>query len=444
MKATVERQEGGLVTLEIEVPPEEMAADLDAAFRRVARRTRIPGFRPGKAPAALVERAAGRSAILQEALDPMINRVYRDALREHDLTPVEQAQIEVKEYAEGKALQFVAKVAVAPDVTLGDYAAVRVAVERPQVTEEDLDEAVLSLRRMRAKWVPTEEPAADGDLVHFETVGTLGDGRPMGRDHTERVLGSGELRPEVEAALRGLAAGASVDVPMEFPADDASEVLAGHSAVVHLTLEEVKRSELPELDDQLASELTDGRCGTVEELRADLRNRLRQAAGQRARDAAFRAAQQRVVDEATLAVPDVMIERVLVGLMDNLRQQVAAGGVAFSRWLSRQGKTEDEVRQELRPEAVKSVRTDLVLEALGRREGLVPDASRVDEEIHRRAARSGFDPEHYRRLANRPDNHASLVAELTRQSARQWLFDHALTEAETAADPEDGKETTAS
>lgn len=445
MKATLERLEGGLVNLEIEVPPEEMAADFDAAFRRVARRIRIPGFRPGKAPAAMVERAVGRSAILDEALDPIISRVYRDAIRENDLTPVEQAQIDVKEYADGKPLQFVAKVAVAPEVVLGDYQAVRVPVERPVVTDEQVEDTIQSLRRLRAKWVPTEEPAADGDLVHFGTTGTLGDGSPMGHDHTERVLGSGELRPEVEAAVRGLVAGATVEVALEFAPDDPNEALAGETAQLHLELEEVKRRELPELDDQLAMDLSDGKCATVEEWRADVRNRLSQGAAQRARDAAWQAAQDRVVAEATLEVPEVMIERVLAGMMDNLRQQVAASGMAFSRWLSRQGKTEDEVQQELHPDAVKSVRTDLVLEALAKREGLVPQPARVQEEVHRRAARSGMDPEHYRRLANRPENVEALSADLARQGAREWIRDHALTEFEAAADdPEAGKETTAS
>lgn len=443
MKATLERLEGGLVNMEIEVPPEEMVADLNAAFHRVASRVRIPGFRPGKAPAAMVERLVGRAAILEEALDPIIQRVYRDVVREHDLTPVEQAQIEVKEYADGKPLQFVAKVAVAPEVTLGDVQAVRVPVTPEPVTDEDVVHGLEALRRMRAKWVPSLAPAADGDLVHFASSATLADGGRLGNDHTERVLGSGELRPELEEALRGQAPGAEVDLSFTLPADDPNPQLAGQTVQMHLKLEEVKRRELPELDDQLAADLTDGRCATVEELRADLRNRLGEEAGRRAQQAAWTAALDRVVDEASVDVPDVMIARVQDVLVDNLRQQVTAGGTAFSRYLQQLGKTEEEIRQDMRAEAVKSVRTQLVLEALAKREGLVPDAERLQEEIHRRAVRSGMDPEHYRRLANRPQDLEALSAELARQSAREWIRDHALVEA-AAGDAEAGKETTAS
>ena len=443
MKATLERLEGGVVTLDIEVPPEEMTADLNAAFRRVASRVRIPGFRPGKAPAAMVERAVGRSAILQEALDPIINRVYRDAIRENDLTPVEQAQIDVKEFEDGRPLQFTAKVAVAPEVTFGDVAAVRVPVEVPEVTDEEVSEGLESLRRMRAKWVPTEEPAAEGDLVHLETAGSLSGGLSLGHDHTERVLGSGELRPEVEDGIRGLSVGGEADVSFTLPEDDPNTQLAGQTIQMHLKLQEIKRRDVPEMDDQLASELTDGQCTTVEELRDDLRNRLRQDAERRARETAWTAAIERIVAEATLDVPDVMVERAQAALMDNLRQQLASGGTAFSRYLQRLGKTEEEVRQDMQVEAVKSVRTQLVLEALAKREGLVPEDARLQEEIHRRAARSGMDPDHYRRLANRSDNLESISAELARQNAREWIRDHAVAAPE-AADPEAGKETTAS
>ena len=135
MKATVERLDGGLVSLEIEVPPEEMAADLEAAFRRVARRVRIPGFRPGKAPAALVERAVGRQTVLDEALNPVVTRAYRNALAENALAPVDQPQIEVQSFEDGQPLQFVAKVPVRPEVELGPYRDVRVPVELPEVRD---------------------------------------------------------------------------------------------------------------------------------------------------------------------------------------------------------------------------------------------------------------------------------------------------------------------
>jgi trigger factor len=440
VKATVERLDGGLVSLEIEVPPEEMAADLEAAFRRVARRVRIPGFRPGKAPAALVERAVGRQTVLDEALNPVVTRAYRNALAENALAPVDQPQIEVQSFEDGQPLQFVAKVPVRPEVELGPYRDVRVPVELPEVRDEQVQESLESLRRMRAKWAPSEEPIADGDMVLLETRGDLSDGSRVTNDRTERVIGEGQLRPEIEGAVRGLTAGASAEVDIEFPQDDPNQRVAGRRAHVEVRVAEVKRQQLPELDDQLAADVSE-EFSTLEELRADLRNRLRASAERRARDAAWSAAVDRVVADATFDVPGVLVEQAIDILMDNLEQEVNRAGVALSSYLARIGKTREEMREDMRETALKSVRTELVLEALARAEGLVPGDAEVQEEIHRRAAASGLDPGHYRRVAGRPENVEGLRMELAREGARGWIRDHALAETAPAV-PEAAAATT--
>ncbi len=439
MKATVERLDGGLVSLEIEVPPEEMATDLEAALRRVARRVRIPGFRPGKAPAALVERAVGRQTVLEEALNPVVTRAYRNALAENALAPVDQPEIEVQSFEDGQPLQFVAKVAVRPDVQLGAYQDVHVPVEPHEVTDEDVREGLESLRRMRAKWAPSEEPIADGDMVLLETRGDLSDGSRATNDRTERIIGEGQLRPEIEGAVRGLTAGASTEVDIEFPQDDPNQRVAGHRAHVDVRVAEVKRQQLPELDDQLAAELF-AEFTTLEELGANLRNRLRASAERRARDAAWSVAVDRVVADATFDVPAVLVEQAIDILMDNLEQEVNRAGVALSSYLARTGRTREGMREDMRGTAVKSVRTELVLDALARAERLVPGDPEVQAEIHRRAASSGLDPEHYRRVAGRPENLEALRMELAREGARSWIRDHALAEAAPAV-PEAAEET---
>jgi trigger factor len=284
LKATVERTPGSRVVLDIEVPPEEMAPEITQAFRRVAQQVRIPGFRPGKAPAPLVERAVGRPRILQEALNPLVSRAYREAVDQQGLSPVDQPEIEVKEFEDGQPLHFVATVAVKPEVRLGDYASVRVEPRPDPVGDEDVQKALEELRAARATWVPVEEPAADGHLVILRTTGQVADGPRIDQRRVEGVLGEGHLRPEVEAAVRGLVPGSGRDLELRFPEDDPTPTLRGKTAQVHVELLECKRKELPPLDDGLAAEVSEAQ--SLEELRAELGNRLRQAAEARSEQAA--------------------------------------------------------------------------------------------------------------------------------------------------------------
>jgi len=408
LKSTLERTPGSRVVLDVEVPPEEMAPEIEQAVRKLSREVRIPGFRPGKAPAHLVERALGRPRILREALSPVVTRAYLAVLDEQGLSPLEQPDIQVREFEDGQPLHFVATVSIRPEVHLGDYAAVRVPPETQAVTEEDVDAALEDLRRARGPWAPVEEPAADGLMVMLRTVGRLADGPRIEENRVEGVLGTGHLRPAVEAAVRGQLPGAVAECDVVFPDDDASTALRGRSAHLRIEVLEVRRQELPELDDAFAAEASD--VGTLEELRAQLGNTLRQMRQAEAEQIALRAASARVIDEAEVDLADVMVERAV----DNLVGELAAAGRPSGD------------RSALRPVAERSVKAQLVMEALARAAGVWPSEADVDREISRQAARSGLDPAHYRRLANRPETRPAITADLARNLAALWLREHAV------------------
>jgi trigger factor len=428
LKATLERASGSRVVLDIEVPPEELAPEIEQARRRLARQVRIPGFRPGKAPATLVERAVGRPRILQEALAPAVEKAYREAIAQQGLSPVDQPEIEVKEFEDGQGLRFVARVDVRPEVRLPDYRAVRVPVEVPPVTEEDVERALGELRERHATWVPVEGPAADGHLVILRTTGQVEGGPRVHEPRVEGILGAGQLRPAIEEAVRGLTPGSAKELDLEFGEDDPARALRGKRAHLRVELLEVKARELPALDDAFAAEVSDK--GTLEELRAELGNRLRQAARNQAVQAALDKALAAVVDGAEVEVPESLVRRTVDNLLADLELQLRARGTSLAAHLSAQGKTEAQLREEVRPAAERRVKSQLVLEAVARDAGLWPDEAAVEAEIARQVAASRADPEELRRAAARPEVRAAVAAELARSRALGLLRETALVEGE--------------
>jgi trigger factor len=424
LKATTERASGSRVVLDVEVPPEEMAPEIEAATRRIARRARIPGFRPGRAPLALVERAVGRPRILEEALRPLVARAYEDAVRQEGLEPIAQPSIEVRDFADGEPLHFVATVPVRPEVVLGDYAAVTVPVEPAPVEDAAVERALEELRKGRGVWVPRQEPAADGDLVVLDVTVRLSQGRTRHNRAVEAILGSGRLRPEVEAAVRGLSAGAEAEVELTFPADDPSPELRGQAGHVRVEVREVKRLQLPELDDAFAREVSS--ADTVEELRLQVRNRLRREAERAARQQALQEAVRIVVDGAQLELPEVLVEETLGALVGEAQAECRRVGLAWEAFLASREGGEEGFRASLRPAAEREARTRVVLMALARAVGLWPTEAEVDAEVDLLAPRSGMDPAHFRRLLEDPDRRAGLRAQMGRRRALHWIAEHCL------------------
>jgi trigger factor len=431
----MERAPGSRVVLDVEVPPEEMHTDIEQAVRRLGRQVRIPGFRPGKAPAHMVERTVGRPRVLQEALNPLVTRAFRDALSQEGLEPVAQPEIEVREFEDGGPLHFVATVAVRPEVRLGDFRSVRVDPEAKPVGAEDVDRALEGLRQARAVWIPVEEPAAEGDRVQLDVTGQLQNGQRIAEKRFEGLIGAGQIRPEVEAAVLGLAPGASAEIDVEYGADDPSEALRGQSGHLRVDVREVRRRELPALDDAFASDV--GEVATLEELRVRLGNRLRR--GQRVaahRDALDRAV-ARIVETSEVEAPQVLVERTIDSFVADLRRDLAARGIAFSAYLRQADKTEEQAREDFRTAAESSVRTRFVLEALAKEVGVEPTPAEVEAEIGRRAAaQAGMDPAHFRRVALRPENRAVIAAEMTREAAVRWVLETCL--PPEPAEAEDG------
>ena len=426
----MEPETGGRISLQIEVAPEEMAPDIAEALNRLARKVRVPGFRPGRAPASLVERVVGRARVLQEALDPLVQRFYRAAVEQEAVEAIGQAEFDVRRFNDGEPLEFVATVPVQPEVRLPDYAALKPERQVAVVSEADVDQALEQLRRRHAPWVPCPGPAQGGDLVVLNIQGTLEGGMPIREPQRESVLGSGSLRPEIEAAVVGLLPGGSVKVEFVVPATDPDPHLAGKRGRVTVTLVDLKRSELAELDDAFARDVSDHE--TLEELRTDLRNSLQRSAEQRASAAAAEQWLVAIADASEVDVPDVLVDEQVALLLENLRREL---GLTPEQWQAvvaeREAAGDGGPRAQVRETAALLAKRHLVLEAIARAEAREPRPEQVEAEIDRVAAESGRDAARVREWLSRPEARRRQQSQLAQAKGFDYLVER-LTAAEAA------------
>ncbi len=394
MKVTLERLPESRVQLEIEVDDERLERSLDAAYRKIARRNRFPGFRPGKAPRAIVERAVGRQGLIREALDTLVPDAYNEAIEAEDVPAIGQPELQIDSL---EPLRFKAIVPVRPTVELNDYRSIRVEPETVDVTPEMVDEQLEALRKRHAVHAPVDRPVQWNDILIADVTATI-DGEEVLRDEgAEFQLREGETLfvEGLAEAFIGLEKGKSRTFDIEFPADFRIERFQGKTATFTITVREIKEEQLPALDDDFAQSINAEEFPTLDALRqrieADLRRTLEEAAENRFRAAAI----DKLVEIATLEYPRVLVEHeidhLIRDVMGNDRQQYLA-------YLQGIGRTEQEFRETWREAAETRVRRSLVLEALAEAEGIEVTAEEIDRELDALVAPMGDDAERFRQL----------------------------------------------
>jgi trigger factor len=381
---TTRPEPGSKVRLEIEMPAEEVGRHFDTAYRHLAERTRVPGFRPGKAPRAVIERYAGRDAVLAEAIEHLVDAGYDAAVIEADIIPIDQPQVEIdaSTVREGDPVSFAAVVAVRPTVTLGSYTDYPFELETPEVTDEDVERVVTELRESQATLRPVDDRGVqEGDLVAVSFRGTI-DGEPFDGGSAERlplVVGEDRMIPGWEANLIGLTVGETVEFDLPFPDDYRVETLAGRTAHFSVTLADLRERVLPELDDAFAASVGEGE--TLEALRAE----IREALDRRAEAEARHAFGDRIIDFATanasVELPEVMVANEVEIMRDELGARLAEQRIALDRYLELQRQTPEELMAELREPASRRVKTLLVLSAIAEQEEIDAADEEIDAEI---------------------------------------------------------------
>lgn len=417
------------ILLEVEVPADRVGRAVDEAVRRLARRTKIPGFRPGKAPRPVLERVIGPSAVMDEAIEHLVETAYREALIEKAILPLASPEVEVVQAEEGKPLVFKATVQVRPDVTLGDYRGFNFAPEIMAVDDAKVAEVLGELQDQNATLVAVEDRGAkEGDYAVISFVGTR-DGVPFDGGTAERfplIIGQERLIPGFEAHLVGLDVGGSTEFDIDFPADYGEPTLAGRTARFAVELRELREKVPPALDDAFARSM--GSYADLDALRAEIRSRLERNALDRARHEFSEKIIDYAVANATLELPDVLVDQEVEVMHDEFRGSLARQGITEEAYLKVVEKTEADLHADFRPQAEKRVKVLLVLTRVADTEGVtVPDAQ-VEAEVARARERYGADSRLAKYIAS--ERGRSFVRSTLRRSAvveklvDDWLAAH--------------------
>ncbi|MGE5529098.1 MAG: trigger factor [Patescibacteria group bacterium] len=369
MHSNVERLDGNQVEIEVDLDPAEVDAALGKAYQQVALKVKVAGFRKGKVPRPILEARYGKEILYDEALDLLVPEAYRRALAEHDLEPIDRPELDVIEpIGEGKNFVFKAKVQVLPEVGLGRYIGIKAARPAVEIGEREVEERLSALRGQYAELVLAgHDELAAGDFAVIDFDGYV-DEHPFrggsAKGYTLEAGGGGYL-PGFAEAIVGMKRGETREVRTKLPDDYRVEDLGGREAVFQVTLREIKTRELPELSDEFAKSLG---FDTMAALRAEILSSLTKAAEREAEKVFAERVLAQVVDGAAVKVPEILIQRRVDQHLQSLRQNLARRDLDLDRYLSDLGKTEDELKEEIRREAEAEIKTDLVVEAIRKAE----------------------------------------------------------------------------
>ena len=371
------------VLLEVELPAERLDRAVDDAVRRLSRRTRVPGFRPGKAPRPVLERVLGPEAIMDEAVEHLVSDAYRDAVLEREIVPLTNPDVEVVQAEPGKPVIFKATVQVRPDVTLGDYRSFNFRPEIETIDDAKVDQVLDELRDQNATLTPATRPAEKGDYAIIGYEGTR-DGEPFDGGSADRmplIIGEDRLIPGFEDHLVGLEPGGSTDFEITFPEDYVEKSLAGQVAHFSAQLKELRAKVLPELDDEFASSMGD--YPTLEDLKTDVRRRLERNALDKARHEFSDKIIDYAVANSTLDLPDILIEQEVEVMHDEFRSTLARQGISEEAYLKVVDQTDADLHTRFRPQAEQRVKVLLVLGKIADVEGITVPQADVDAELGR-------------------------------------------------------------
>lgn len=426
MNVTVERVENE-ATLKITAPAAEVNAGYKKAVQKIADQANIPGFRKGKAPRAIIEMHYGKEAVKQEAFEIVANKAYSESLDQEKLIPVSDPKVEESTFEEGKDMELTIKVTLKPEPELGEYKGLHVEKKEVEVTDEQVDAQIKDMMGRDAKMVVAEEGAVieKGDFAIIDFAGTV-DGEPFsggeGKGYPLEV-GSNSFIPGFEDQLVGLSKGDSTDVEVTFPEDYFVKDLAGKEAIFKVNIQDVKRKELPELNDEYVASKTDFK--TVEELRANYKERMQKAAEANAKAEYEHELIDLAVANARFSVPEIMIEDKISQMVEEMKMSLESRKMSLDMYMQYTGLDMAKIRENQRPVAEENVKTDLVLDAIAKAEDIQVDMADVDAEIAAISAQHGASPEEVKKIIKGNGTMGLLLANILRRKAAHVVIDSA-------------------
>ncbi|PXV89101.1 trigger factor [Lachnotalea glycerini] len=388
MSLQVEKLEKNMAKLTIETSAEDFEKALQSAYQKNKNKFNVPGFRKGKVPRQMIEKMYGAGIFYEDAANEIIPEAYAKAADESKLDIVSQPDIDVTQIEKGKSFIFTAEVALKPDVTLGDYKGIEVEKAVIDVTEEEIDAEVDKEREKSSRVVvaPRRKKVKDGDITTIDFEGFV-DGVAFeggkGEDYS-LTIGSHSFIEGFEEALIGVEIGEETDVNVTFPDNYQAEELAGKPAVFKVTVKEIKVKELPEADDDFAKDVSE--FDTMAEYKADLKVKLEEKKVNEAKGAKEDAIIEKIIENATMDIPDAMIKTQVKRMVDDFSQRITSQGLSLEQYFQFTGLDQDKLTEQMKPQALKRIQSRLVLEAITKAENIEIKEEQLEKEIADMAA----------------------------------------------------------
>ncbi|MFC9876559.1 trigger factor [Nocardia salmonicida] len=413
MKSTVEQLSPTRVRINVEVPFEELKPDFDKAYKALAQQVKIPGFRPGKAPAKLIETRVGRGAVLEQVVNDALPARYAEAVQATEVKVIGQPEIEITKIEDGEELAFTAEVDVRPEITLPDYSGIEVSVDSFTIGDDDIEEQLTSLRQRFGTLTGVERAVADGDFVSIDLSATVGgedvpEASTTGLSHE---VGSGQLIEGLDEAVIGLKAGESAEFTSTLVAGDH----AGSEAVITVTVQSVKERELPEADDefaQLASEFD-----TIDELKEDLKGRVERVKKVEQAGSIRDKVLDTLLETVEVPLPEAVVKAEVDAVVHDAVHGFDHDEAKLAEALEAQGSSREEFDKDTQEAAEKSVKTQLLLDAIAEAENTQVGQQELTERILFQAQRYGMSPEQFIQQVQQAGQLGAVFADVRRGKA---------------------------
>ena len=425
MSLQVEKLEKNMAKLTIEVSAEELEKAIESVYQRSKKNISVPGFRKGKVPRKMIERMYGKEVFYEDAVNDLLPDAYEDALEECEEEIVSSPKIEVIQVEAGKPLIFTAEVATKPEIGLGKYKGVKIDKIDTEVTEEEVNTQVDRERENNARNIAVEDrPVKDGDMTVIDFEGFV-DGVAFeggkGEDYP-LTIGSGAFIPGFEEQLVGAEIGKEVEVNVTFPENYQAEELKGKAALFKCTVKEIKEKELPELDDEFASEVSE--FETLAEYKEDIKKNLSERKAQEAKRAKEDAVIDAIINDSDIEIPDPMLETEQRHMADDFGQRIQMQGINLEQYFQITGSSYDTLVEQIKPQAEKRIKSRLVLEAVAAKEGIEVSEEEYVKETERMAEIYQMEAEKVREMLGEKEK-KQVMKDLAIQKAVDFVVENA-------------------
>ena len=445
MNLNVEKLDGNMAKLTIELEAEKVDEAITKAYRKLRNQISLPGFRKGKVPQNIAEKTYGVEIFYEDAADFMINESYPEAYDAAGIEITSSPELDIEQLEKGKPFIYTAVVAVKPEVVLGNYIGLEYTKFDASVTDEDVDKEIERTREMNSRRIPVEDrPAQMNDIVTIDYEGSV-DGVAFegGKaDNYGLTLGSGTFIPGFEEQVAGHGIEEEFDVNVTFPEEYHSADLAGKEAVFKCIIHEIKVKEMPELDDEFAAEVSE--FDTLEEYKADVRKELEKTKYEELKRTAEDEVVDKAVENAEMVIPEPMLKQKTEQTASEFERRMSYQGISMEQYLQIMGQTHEQFLEQVKPQALKSTKTRLTLEAIVEKEGIEVTEDDITDEINKMAEAYDMEPDNVRNMLSE-DDMKTLKMDLAVNKAAEFVFENgvaaeAAPESEEASDEKEAAE----